>query len=97
MSETMAKPLGKRLKDEERKLKKERKFTFKGVKYDLEKMTVPELTELDEALRIDSRSMRRPLREHSYDENKTRLFLSRLRITQAKIVRREARAKESNQ
>ena len=90
-------PLGKRLKDEEKKLKEERKLTFKGVKYDLAKMTVPELTELHDALRLDSRSMRRPLREHSRDENKTRFFLSRLRITQAKTVRREMRVKESNQ
>ena len=90
-------PMGKRLKDDEMKMRKERKLTFKGMEYDLKTMSTLELAELNDALRLDARSLRRPDREKSHEENRSRMYLSRLRHTQAKVVRRESRVKESDQ
>ena len=56
-------PMGKKLKDEERRIKKDGKLTFKGVEYTLEGMPEDEMTALTEALMLDSRALRRPLRE----------------------------------
>ena len=90
-------PMGKKLKDEEMKMRDEGKLTFKGKVYDLKKMSVVEMSGLCEDLLLDARTLRRPDREKTREENRSRQYLSRLRHTQAKVVRRESRViKESN-
>ena len=91
---TQPMPMGKKLKEEEKRMRKERKLTFKGQEYNLAGMSVEEMGGLCNDLLLDARTLRRPDREKSHEENRSRQYLSRLRHTQAKVVRRESRGKE---
>jgi hypothetical protein len=86
--------MGHALKDAYNEMKKTGIVVFRDESYILEDMTPEELSTLNDELRQSSKELRRPLRELTNEENRQRGFLSRLRLMQSKLIRREARKQE---